>query len=570
IRKSLFPLFAVYAALQLGNSLFPNAASVKEAASIQIQLTDTTLTTSNLPIVVINTGGQIILDSVKIMADMGIIDNGAGKRNSVTDPFNGYNGKIGIELRGWTSQSFPKKPYGFETRNSDGSNLDVSLLGMPADNDWILFAPYDDKSLIRDALLYSLSNKIGMYATRTRYCELMLNGQYQGIYVLMEKVKRGKNRVDVSKLEAKDSTGTALTGGYIILHDHIEFNKGGWYSCYPPYIGSQPRLFLQYYYPKPEDIIPQQKSYIQQFMKEFEKTLYNSGYDDPVNGYVKYINTGSFIDYMILTELCKNVDGYRLSTYLHKNSDSKDGRLVMGPPWDYNIAFGNANYDEGQYTNGWQLDWPWDVYHDQIPFWFRRLLMDKSFANKLHNRWTELRKGALSYNSITAQIDSFTVLLKESKDRNFRRWPVLGQYVWPNYFIGQTYESEINYLKSWIKGRLAWLDANMYGQQTAEVAQTNAQSQNMSFRLEQNFPNPFNPETTIGFSLEKAGNVNLSIYNILGRKVKTLINEMMGEGTHKVVWKGVDDSGRRVPSGVYFYRLESNGNSFIKRMILLQ
>lgn len=561
----------IFFSLQINHNTFPQAASSMQAASEKIQNSQVVFTSSDLPVIIINTGGRQIVDAEKIVADMGIIYNGTGKRNNVTDSLNDFQGQIAIEYRGSTSQDFPKKPYGFETRNADGSNRDVSLLGMPADNDWVLFPPYNDKSLMRDALVYSLANKMGRYATRTRYCELVLNGEYQGIYILMEKIKRGKGRVNIAKLEPGEITGIDLTGGYILKLDKLTGDdNGGWFSSYPPYTGNQPHLFLQYHYPKPSEIVPEQKKYIQDFILQFEKTLYGSGYSDPLNGYVKYINTGSFVDYMLLTEICKNVDGYRLSTYLYKDSDSKDGRLAMGPAWDYNLAFGNSNYDKGQYTYGWQIDWPNDVYNNNIPFWWRRLLMDKNFANQAHNRWSELRKGIFSYNSISAQIDSFAVVVNESKDRNFKRWPVLGQWIWPNNFVGTTYISEVDYMKSWIKNRLAWMDANMFGVPTTADVQTENNSEALSFRLEQNYPNPFNPETTISYCLNADANVELRIFNTLGQSVKTLVSGPQQAGRNSVNWNSCNDLGQVVPSGIYIYRIETGG--FVKsgKMLLLK
>ena len=158
-------------------------------------------TSSNLPIVVINTHGQQIPDDYKIIADMGIIYNGEGVRNNLTDPFNNYNGKIGIEIRGSSSQMFPKKQYAVETKDANGNDLDVSLLGFPPEEDWILYAPYNDKSLIRDVLVYKLANDMGRYASRSKFCELVLNGEYMGIYVLFEKIKRDANRVNIKKME---------------------------------------------------------------------------------------------------------------------------------------------------------------------------------------------------------------------------------------------------------------------------------------------------------------------------------------------------------------------------------
>ena len=161
-------------------------------------------TSSNLPIVIINTSGQTIPDNPKILAHMGIIDNGFGNRNHVTDSFNIYNGRIGIELRGSWSQTFPQKQYGIETWDSINVSFDTTMMGMPVESDWVLYAPYNDKTCMRNVLVYDIANKSGHYASRTRFCELLLNNEYKGIYVMMEKVKRDVNRVDISKLTPTD------------------------------------------------------------------------------------------------------------------------------------------------------------------------------------------------------------------------------------------------------------------------------------------------------------------------------------------------------------------------------
>ena len=129
---------------------------------------------STLPIVVIDTDGQEILNDPRIVVHMGIIDNASGI-NNIDDPFNGYDGQISIEIRGSSSQMFPKKQYALETQDIDGENLNVSILGMPAENDWILYAPYSDKSLLRNFLAYELARNMGRYASRTRFCELVIN-----------------------------------------------------------------------------------------------------------------------------------------------------------------------------------------------------------------------------------------------------------------------------------------------------------------------------------------------------------------------------------------------------------
>ena len=189
-------------------------------------------TESDLPIIMIQTGGKVITDEPKITADMKIMYNGPGKINKVTDPPLHYNGKIGIELRGSSSMDFPKKPFGFETREDNGENRNVSLLGMPAENDWILNASYNDKTLMRDALAYLIAGKFMNYAPRVRHVELIINNQYQGVYILTEKIKRDKNRVDISDMDVNDNEGNALTGGYIFKIDkETGSNSGsGWVS----------------------------------------------------------------------------------------------------------------------------------------------------------------------------------------------------------------------------------------------------------------------------------------------------------------------------------------------------
>ncbi len=417
---------------------------------------------SNLPIVVINTQGQTIPDEPKIMADMGIIYNGPGERNYLSDAFNEYEGKIGIEIRGSSSQMFPKKQYAVETRLADGENNNVSLLGLPAENDWILHAPYTDKTFLRNVLAYHLSNEIGRYASRTRFCEVVLNGDYQGVYVLMEKIKRDKNRVDISKLEPDEISGDDLTGGYMIKIDKTEgAHTDGWYSIFPPYKGSDRKIFYQYHEPKADEIVPGQEEYIQDYIYAFELKMFSPEFNDPDSGYMQLINSASFVDHFILNEIGKNVDGYRLSAYLYKDKDSKDKRLFAGPIWDFNLAFGNANYYNGQYPSGWQVDFMGYGDYFQIPFWWHKLVDDNAFRGQIIQRWQTLRKNQFEYDRITAYIDSLVNLLDESAARDFERWPRLGQYIWPNPWVFDTWEQEIGYFKNWISDRLIWMDGQL-------------------------------------------------------------------------------------------------------------
>ena len=531
-----------------------------------------TFTSSNLPIVIINTNGQEIPDDYKITADMGVIYNGEGVRNNLTDPYNNYNGKIGIEIRGSSSQWFPKKQYAFETRDLAGNDLDVSLLGLPQESDWILFAPYNDKSLMRDVLAYKIAASMGRYASRSKYCEVVLNGEYVGVYVLLEKVKRDANRVNIKKLEPADVTGDALTGGYIIKIDKTDGeNNDGWYSNYLPFPQAQYSVFYQYHYPKPDEIVQQQKDYIQNKIFQFETMMsLGSNISDSSTGYPKFLDTDSFVDCFIANEVAKNVDGYRLSTYLYKDRDSRNPKIFAGPVWDFNLGFGNADYYDGWLTTGWQLQFLTDYQNipsDEpflTPNWWRKLFDDTAFRNKVYAKWQNVKTSLINTTTIYHYIDSLTTLLDESKTRNFEKWPVLGVWVWPNYYVGQTYQQEISYLKNWIAFRLNWMNNNMIGEPTG-VGEGELEIPS-EFRLEQNYPNPFNPATTISWQLPSACNVTITIHNSLGEQVETLVNEFMSAGSHSLTFVAKSS----LPSGVYFYRINTGDNFQTKKMSLIK
>ncbi len=518
---------------------------------------------SNLPIVVIDTHGQTILDEPKITADYGIISNGPGVRNQITDPFTEDVGKIGIELRGSTSQVLsPKKPYGFETRDSTGADRDVSLFGLPKESDWILNAPYSDKSLMRDALSYEFARRMGHWASHTRFCELMLNGEYQGVYVIQEKIKRDAGRVDLSKLNPTDITGNALTGGYIIKIDKTTGDDiGGWTSLNVSRVPGK-YVFYQYDTPKASEITSQQKTYIRGVIDRFEQVMKSSAYADSTTGYPSLIDVNSFIDFYLMNELSRNVDGYRLSSYLYKNRDSKGGKLVAGPVWDFNIAYGGANYYNSAVTTGFQVDFavPEDGY--QLPFWWKKLADDPAFHAAAGRRWHELRRSTLTDEALIGYIDSTTIQLDEAQQRNFTRWPILGHYVWPNAYIGQSYASEVNYLKTWLRRRTQWLDANLPAGTTAVGERPTGPT---GFALLPAAPNPFNPTTQIGYQLSASGNVRLEIYDALGQRVRTLVDETKSAGQYTATF---DASG--LPSGVYIARLSAGSQVASRRLALLR
>ncbi len=540
--------------------------------------TDLVFTSSNLPIIVINTNGQTIPDDHKITADMGIIYNGEGVRNYLTDPLNNYNGKIGIEIRGSSSQMFPKKQYAVETRDSLGEDLKVSLIGFPEESDWVLYAPYNDKSLLRDVIAYKLMNEMGRYASRSKFCEVVLNNQYIGVYVLFEKIKRDPNRVNIKKLEPADSTGDALTGGYIIKIDKPDGEgNDGWTSPIPPHNNAWQRIEYQYHYPKPEDITTVQKNYIKDFIFDFEAAMYGANFADTLLGYQHFIDVDSYVDYFICNETLKNVDSYRLSAFMYKDRESRNPKMFMGPVWDYNISMGNGDYYDVAVTSGYMFqtfETDYEFLNEEIwvmPFWWRKLIHHQPFADKVHARWNELKNTVFNTNHVFHYMDSLVTYLNESQIRNFEHWPILGIYVWPNAYVGQTYNDEINYLKQWLTNRFNWLNQNMIGNPT-DVEEVNPTL--TDFSLEQNYPNPFNPTTKIKFTVGDAyyaspARVLLRVYDILGNEIATLVNEEKFPGTYEVEF--ISSSGiRNLASGIYYYRLQAGSFNETKKMILIK
>jgi hypothetical protein len=470
---------------------------------------------STLPLIKINSNGQTIPDEPKIKVDLGIIDHGKGQISTPFDEPNDYHGMAGFELRGSSSQMFPKKAFGFETWRVYGVDTSVSILGMPAESDWVLHAPYSDKSLIRNALTYYLFERFGHYSPRNHFCEVFVNEEYMGLFLMVEKIKRDKNRVDIAKLTENDTSGLPLTGGYILKIDKStgSGSTDGFASKYWPAVGSELPYFM-FEYPDGRKILPLQQDYIENKVDGFEAALYGSNFKDQVTGYRAWIDVPSFVDYFIINEISKNVDGFRLSTFLYKNRDDRDPKFYAGPVWDYDLAFGNANYSNAEEIPGWQYQtdggaWP-------VPFWWDRLQMDKYYLGALRCRWEELRRGVLQNDSILETISRMVDEIGPAADRNFKKYPILGTYVWPNPYIGYTYQSEIFYLKNWVLDRLKWLDTYIPG--TCLASGIEDAGEPTVFRAVL-YPNPSHEFAHIEIQNAEARTLRLIVYEMTGRVV---------------------------------------------------
>jgi hypothetical protein len=271
--------------------------------------------------------------------------------------------------------------------------------------------------------------------------------------------------------------------------DRDEGPAQGFVSSFPAQVSDDGQeIYFTYRYPQAEDLVPAQAAYIQEYMLAFESALSGPQFTNAQNGYQAFADAGSFVDLLLINELSRNVDGYRLSSYLFKEKDSDGGKLNAGPAWDYDIAWGNADYCNGALTTGWAYDFG-EVCGDdenQMPFWWSRLREDPRFVEHVRCRWEELRTTILSPTNIDRICDSLALVLENAQVRNFTVWPILGTYVWPNPSpIPTTYAGEVQELKSWAATRWAWLDANLPGVCTVGVDGPTSDAADIIF------PNPF-------------------------------------------------------------------------------
>ncbi len=506
---------------------------------------------SDLPIVILNTNGQDIPDEPKLDATMQVIDNGPGQINHLSDPPNHFNGHIGIEQRGSTSNWLSdKKPYAVEIRDSAGVDLKFPLLGMPEESDWAFLAPFNDKALVREAFMFDLARRTMPWASRSRFVEVVLNGKYEGIYLVAEKIKRAKDRVDIANLKADDLAGDSLTGGYILKIDKTTGGQNeGWISPYPPIPGSWQTTLWQIEYPKIADLQPVQKAYIEQWVTDFESAMSSQNFADTTVGYPKFIDIQSFIDFTLLNELAKCVDAYRISTFLYKDKDSKDPRLHAGPVWDFNIALGNANYCSAENPEGWIIDFNQYCPDDSwvVDFWWTKMWEDPAYRRRLKERWIELRAGPFSNTEVFHLLDSLTATVQQAQVRNFQRWPVLNSWVWPNAFCCGAYPEHVAFLRNWIKLRLEWMDHEAKTLPADEV--TSAQS--FQSRI---FPNPADGFFTFKCVATLQDEVMIRVFDPAGQLLETNRFTPISGGENWFEW---NCSAMR--PGLYFYEIQLNG-----------
>ena len=422
-RLTLFPLASLMLLAACGGGTEPTEVVVVPPPVIIVR------STARLPMVSITTtsGTEIVSKTVYVTATMTLTDSlGA----------TAMQGAIDIRGRGNTTWDMPKKPYRVRLVTS------TSLLGMPANRHWVLLANYSDKTLLRNDLSFAMSRMAGMaWTPRSRDVDVQVNGRYQGIYQLVEHIRIGTDRVNITAMRVTDTSATNVTGGYLLEVDE----RRGEAFCFNSsmtrmvFCANDPETLLQPGWEK-------QRAYITNYIARTDSAIFGAGFADPATGYAAFIDVESAINYNIVQEVVKNVDGaLRFSGFMHK---PRGGKLTFGPVWDFDLALGNVNYDGADLTSGW---------HSRNAQWYTRLFQDPAFRARFTARWNEL-KAAGAIDSLQKMVFARSNYLNIVQVRNFERWPILGTYVWPNRVVTGSYDGEVIAMNGWLMDRIRWMD----------------------------------------------------------------------------------------------------------------
>jgi subtilisin-like proprotein convertase family protein len=405
-----------------------------------------TFINSDLPIIQIDTKNKSINNYNKVLVDFKTFDHSSGINNWKNDSPT-FDAQAYIEWQGWSGPGLPKKNFDIDLADLSDLKVDTSLLGMPSENDWVLKAEYLDRTFMKNHLVYDLFRKMGRYAPRVRYCELILDGEYIGLYTLQEKIKRGKNRVEIDKLTANEFTSPSISGGYI-----YEINWTGnpfdWTSSFPPINDATSNYNVEFrvIYPDRDNILSEQLNYLKTYTDDFESALNSSNFQDSLVGYRNYIDVYSFIDFMLISEFSGNYDTYGRSFYLTKENDNDGGKLKAGPPWDFDQAFGYYIPS----TDGWV--WEITNYYWPFPFWWSKFWSDEQYRIEAECRWKSYRNDLISDFSISHLMDSLNQRIQNAVFRN--------NFVWRDP-AGISYETYRNNMETWIGQRLSWIDDSL-------------------------------------------------------------------------------------------------------------
>ncbi|MBN1171202.1 MAG: CotH kinase family protein [Micromonosporaceae bacterium] len=372
--------------------------------------------------------------------------------------------RAGFHLRGGSSANFEKAPYRVELRDNANADADYPLLNMPADSDWVLRGPFPDKTLIRDAFAFGVGRDMGLQVPRYALVELYLNldsqpmaaNDYQGVYMLVETIKRSPDRLNIQKMKETDLSEPAVTGGYI-----LQFNM---MASEPPLLqctqkAGQP-CWSDLEVIEPDNLQTQQQTWITNYVQRLHDALHSANPANAQTGYPAYIDVNSFINRIIHNELAREGDAYLRSTHFYKD---RGGKLVAGPLWDYDLgyaAFTGFGGMGGSTVQGWQFQPMFGM--TSTTDWFLKLMQNQTFSQQVNSRWQQLRQGVLSNAQMNARIATLTSALTRAAQRNFQRWPNLGTATVGGFGtqVTQTWDQQIQIMRDFLSQRAAWLDSS--------------------------------------------------------------------------------------------------------------
>lgn len=410
----------------------------------------------HLPVLLIE-AYERVGDGEKAAGWMELVREHDGTLTDLDDAPRAWAGDIGIEIHGASSSVDPKHNYRLELRDDAGEDIDYPLLGLGADSDYVLHASYGDKTYLRNAFAYaiarSLAEDTGEWHPGTAYAEVFLNDTYLGIYAVTERIKRDGDRLDLPTPAASEAEGD-LSGGYVFK---VDYDRGD-------YFATARGTLIEPIDPDDDEYSLEQNVYVRSWFDDFEAMMGGADYADETTGYPAWLDVDAWVDFILVNELAHNIDAYRLSTYHYKEAAPDGGLFHAGPVWDFDRAFGNVNYCWCYETDGWVID---DLIacgvEYQFPFWWQRLLADEAFQDRLACRWEELRAGKLSDETMVATMEALAAEVAEAEPRDHELWGTLGVNVGFNYYVGETWEDELDWFRDWTLERAAWMDANIWG-----------------------------------------------------------------------------------------------------------
>ena len=333
--------------------------------------------------------------------------------------------KGGIEYRGSSSKLYPKKSYTIRFKNEKA----IQWQGLSLIGDWVLYAPYADRSCIRNTFAQYFFGAMGHYSTSSVFTELYINNEYMGVYELREKIDLDKPglkeakcilKIDKTTGNKKQKFSSVINPDIAILEHDVangfEFNAA-----------------------------------IHR-VHDFEKALL-----DTTKNLSNYADMDSFVDYFLFSEFANSPDAYRSSCYF---TMLKDQRIAMGPIWDYDLAFGNSTLYKGLSTQGWRyaISETQSPYYTAAPKWWSLLAKRVSFKKATINRWKQLRQNVFSNQRLNLLVDSIAKTIQPRLGDNFNKWPIIGKQVQWAAPPQKSYKGELDYLKQWMVQRANWMD----------------------------------------------------------------------------------------------------------------